>query len=67
MEYKVVTDTDLARLVHTINSDLQDGWRTIGGIAVSPPPEGTGILLFYQAMIKPAESEFLFGRGEDTE
>ena len=64
MEYKVVMEDDFDTFISTVNSNLQDGWRTIGGVAVSPPPDGTGILFFYQAMVKPAESEFLFGRGE---
>jgi hypothetical protein len=51
----------------TLNSNLEDGWRTIGGVAVSPPPEGEGVIFYYQTMIKPTESEFLFGGSEETE
>lgn len=60
MEYKVVMEHDFDTFISTVNSNLQDGWRTIGGVAVSPPPDGTGILFFYQAMVKPATAEFLF-------
>jgi hypothetical protein len=64
MEYKVVMEHEFDTFISAVNSNLQDGWRTIGGVAVSPPPDGTGLLFFYQAMVKPAESEFVFGRGD---
>lgn len=57
MEYKVVMEHDFDTFISTVNNNLQEGWRTIGGVAVSPPPDGTGILFFYQAMIKPATSD----------
>lgn len=67
MEYKVVMEHDFDAFTSAVNSDLQDGWQTIGGVAVSPPPDGTGILFFYQAMIRPATAEFKFGRDEATQ
>lgn len=67
MEYTVILGYELEIFIQTVNDNLSEGWRTIGGIAVSPPPDGGGLLVYYQAMIKPAEGEFMFGGGDETE
>ena len=52
MQYKVVfaenTGTELAKKVQT---QIKMGWKPIGGVAVVAD-QGTGVLRFYQAMIK---------------
>ena len=67
MEYTVVREYDLDDFIKAVNSNLEDGWKTIGGVAVSPPPDGSGLLFFYQAMEKRAESEFRFGGSDETQ
>ena len=57
MEYTVVLGYDLEIFTSTVNDYLSEGWRAIGGIAVCPDDEG--LPRYYQAMVKPAESELL--------
>lgn len=63
MEYDVIHDSDLRALISVMNARLSGGWKPCGGLAVVlSTPEGSNktIDYFYQAMVKPKESEVAF-------
>lgn len=52
-DYRVVEVMYLEGLIKSVNQLVSDGWRPIGGMAVSVSPKGE---IYYQAMIKDKET-----------
>jgi len=52
VEYDVLTADSLSGLVLIVNKRMTDGWRSLGGVAVSIQDGLNGHDKFYQAMIK---------------
>ena len=50
MEYTVISESSIERLIKSINNAMQEGWIPQGGICEGNP--GFNGRLFYQAMIK---------------
>ena len=48
MEYTVLKETTLDRLITMVNQYINNGWRPQGGVAID------GYTHFYQAMVKGA-------------
>jgi len=54
VEYTVIFDTKLERLIDQVNQAIQEGWRPLGGIAVTN--EGLIFFYYYQAMARGQET-----------
>ena len=50
MEYTVIFNEKLEKLINQVNQALKSGWRPLGGIAVTN--EGLIFFYYYQAMVK---------------
>jgi len=59
MEYTILSASDEKQLVAKVNEELDNGWETEGGIAISA--DGT----FYQAMILFDDEGDEFETGEE--
>jgi hypothetical protein len=55
-QYEVMRRQSCKELVEAVNSYLVAGWQLAGGVGVDIPADG-GESLWYQAIMKPAESE----------
>lgn len=59
MEYTILSASDEKQLVAKVNEELDNGWETEGGVAISA--DGT----FYQAMILFDDEGDEFETGEE--
>jgi hypothetical protein len=50
MEYTVIFNEKLEKLINQVNQALKSGWRPLGGIAVTN--EGLIFFYYYQAMVR---------------
>lgn len=52
MEYKVVSDSDLAAMVEVVNEMLDEGWSLQGGVCIACTDRDDDIDIYAQAMIR---------------
>lgn len=55
-QYEIMRRQTAKELIEAVNSYLVAGWQLSGGVGVYIPEDG-GEPLWYQAIIRPAESE----------